>query len=60
MSADRLKDRDKYLLLVSLGKLYDVVELLSELPTIDGGGRYIEESFVREYTERHGPPEGGP
>jgi len=32
--------------LIALGELSDLVELLSELPTVDGSGRYIEEDFV--------------
>ena len=45
-STDRLRDVDKFPLLVSLGELYDIVTLLVELPTIDESGRYIEEDFV--------------
>ena len=45
-TTDRLRESDRHLLLITLGKLSDVVELLSELPTIDGSGRYIEEDFV--------------
>ena len=32
--------------MIALGRLYEIVELLSELPTADGSGRYIEEDFV--------------
>ena len=45
-STDRLRDVDKFPLLVSLGELYDIVTLLVELSTIDESGRYIEEDFV--------------
>ena len=45
-STDRLGEDDRQLLLISLGRLYEIVELLSELPTADGSGRYIEEDFV--------------
>jgi hypothetical protein len=45
-STDRLREDDRQLLLIALGELRDLVELLSEMPTIDGSGRYIEEDFV--------------
>ena len=45
-TTDRLREPDRQLLLIALGKLSDVIELLSELPTVDGSGRYIEEDFV--------------
>jgi hypothetical protein len=45
-STDRLREDDRHLLLIALGKLSDVIELLSELPTVDGSGRYIDEDFV--------------
>jgi hypothetical protein len=45
-STDRLREADRHLLLIALGELRDLVELLSELPTVDGSGRYIEEDFV--------------
>ncbi|MFP3320027.1 MAG: hypothetical protein RXO24_05650 [Acidilobus sp.] len=45
-STDRLRDVDKFPLLVSLGELYDIVTLLIELSTVDESGRYIEEDFV--------------
>ncbi len=45
-STDRLRDVDKFPLLVSLGELYDIVTLLVELSTVDEIGRYIEEDFV--------------
>ncbi|MFP3319869.1 MAG: hypothetical protein RXO24_04855 [Acidilobus sp.] len=47
-STDRLRDVDKFPLLVSLGELYDIVTLLIELSTVDESGRYIEEDFVIE------------
>ena len=45
-TTDRLREDDRQLLLIALGELRDLVELLSELPTVDGNGRYIEEDFV--------------
>ena len=45
-STDRLREDDRQLLLIALGELRGLVELLSELPTVDGSGRYIEEDFV--------------
>jgi len=45
-TTDRLREPDRQLLLIALGELSDLVELLSELPTVDGSGRYIEEDFV--------------
>jgi len=45
-TTDRLREPDRHLLLIALGELSDLVELLSELPTVDGSGRYIEEDFV--------------
>jgi len=45
-TTDRLKEDDRQLLLIALGRLYEIVELLSELPTVDGSGRYIDEDFV--------------
>jgi hypothetical protein len=45
-TTDRLREDDRHLLLVALGELRDIVELLSELPTADSNGRYIEEDFV--------------
>ena len=45
-TTDRLREPDRQLLLIALGELSDVVELLSELPTVDGSGRYIDEDFV--------------
>ena len=45
-TTDRLREPDRQLLLIALGELRDLVELLSELPTVDGSGRYIEENFV--------------
>jgi hypothetical protein len=45
-TTDRLRENDRQLLLLALGGLRDLVELLSELPTVDGSGRYIEEDFV--------------
>jgi hypothetical protein len=45
-STDRLREPDRQLLLIALGELKGIVELLSELPTVDGSGRYIEEDFV--------------
>jgi len=45
-TTDRLKETDRQLLLIALGELRDLVELLSELPTVDGSGRYIDEDFV--------------
>jgi len=45
-TTDRLREPDRQLLLIALGELRDLVELLSELPTVDGNGRYIDEDFV--------------
>ena len=45
-STDRLREDDRQLLLIALGELRGLVELLSELPTANGSGRYIEEDFV--------------
>ncbi|MFP3319975.1 MAG: hypothetical protein RXO24_05390 [Acidilobus sp.] len=45
-TTDRLREPDRQLLLIALGELKGIVELLSELPTVDGSGRYIEEDFV--------------
>jgi len=45
-TTDRLREPDRQLLLIALGELRDLVELLSELPTVDGSGRYIDEDFV--------------
>jgi len=45
-TTDRLREDDRQLLLIALGELRGLVELLSELPTVDGSGRYIEEDFV--------------
>ncbi len=45
-TTDRLREPDRHLLLIALGELRSIVELLSELPTVDGSGRYIEEDFV--------------
>jgi len=45
-TTDRLREPDRQLLLIALGELRDLIELLSELPTVDGSGRYIEEDFV--------------
>jgi hypothetical protein len=45
-TTDRLREPDRHLLLIALGELRDLIELLSELPTVDGSGRYIEEDFV--------------
>jgi hypothetical protein len=45
-TTDRLREPDRHLLLIALGELRDLVELLSELPSVDGSGRYIEEDFV--------------
>jgi hypothetical protein len=45
-TTDRLREPDRQLLLIALGELRGLVELLSELPTVDGSGRYIEEDFV--------------
>jgi hypothetical protein len=45
-STDGLREDDRQLLLLALGELRDLVELLSELPIVDGSGRYIEEDFV--------------
>jgi len=45
-TTDRLREPDRHLLLIALGELRDLVELLSELPTVDGNGRYIDEDFV--------------
>ena len=45
-TTDRLREDDRQLLLIALGELRDLVELLSELPTVDGSGMYIEEDFV--------------
>ncbi|MCG2882514.1 MAG: hypothetical protein L7G97_05730 [Acidilobus sp.] len=45
-TADKLREPDGHLLLIALGELRDLVELLSELPTVDGSGKYIEEDFV--------------
>jgi hypothetical protein len=42
----RLREADRHLLLIALGRLYEIVELLSELPTVDSNGKYIEEDFV--------------
>jgi len=47
-STDRLRGDDRQLLLIALGELRDLVELLSELPTVDNSGRYINEDFVVE------------
>jgi len=47
-TTDRLREDDRQLLLVALGRLYEIVELLSDLPTVDGSGRYIDEDFVVE------------
>jgi hypothetical protein len=44
--SDRLGEADRQLLLIALGELHGMVELLSELPTVDGSGRYIDEDFV--------------
>jgi len=45
-TTDRLREPDRQLLFIALGELRDLVELLSELPTVDGSGRYIDEDFV--------------
>ena len=45
-TTDRLREPDRHLLLIALGELKGIVELLSELPTVDGSGRYIDEDFV--------------
>jgi len=45
-TTDRLREPDRQLLLIALGELRDLMELLSELPTVDGNGRYIDEDFV--------------
>jgi hypothetical protein len=45
-TTDSLREPDRHLLLIALGELSDLVELLSELPTADSNGRYIEEDFV--------------
>jgi len=45
-TTDRLREDDRQLLLIALGRLYEIVELLSELPTVDDNGRYIDEDFV--------------
>ena len=47
-TTDRLREDDRQLLLIALGRLYEIVELLSDLPTVDGSGRYIDEDFVIE------------
>ena len=47
-TTDRLREDDRQLLLIALGRLYEIVELLSDLPTVDGSGRYIDEDFVVE------------
>lgn len=47
-TTDRLREDDRQLLLIALGELRDLVELLSELPTVDNSGRYIDEDFVVE------------
>ena len=45
-TTDSLREDDRQLLLIALGELRGLVELLSELPTVDGNGRYIEGDFV--------------
>jgi len=45
-TTDRLREPDRHLLLIALGELSNLVELLSELPTADSNGRYIDEDFV--------------
>jgi hypothetical protein len=54
-STDRLREPDRQLLLIALGELKGIVKLLSELPSVDGNGRYIEEDFmvqrIRDATE---------
>jgi len=50
-TTDRLREDDRQLLLIALGRLYEIVELLSDLPTVDGSGRYIDEDFVIERTQ---------
>jgi len=45
-TTDRLREPDRQLLLIALGELRNLVELLSELPTADSNGRYIDEDFV--------------
>ncbi len=45
-STDGLREDDRQLLLLALGELRDLMELLSELPTADSNGRYIDEDFV--------------
>ncbi|MFP3320300.1 MAG: hypothetical protein RXO24_07040 [Acidilobus sp.] len=45
-TTDSLREPDRHLLLIALGELRNLVELLSELPTVDGNGRYIDEDFV--------------
>ena len=45
-TTDSLKEADRHLLLIALGELRNLVELLSELPTADSNGRYVDENFV--------------
>jgi hypothetical protein len=45
-TTDSLREPDRHLLLITLGELKGIVELLSELPTVDSNGRYIDEDFV--------------
>jgi len=45
-TTDSLREPDRHLLLIALGELRNLVELLSELPTADSNGKYIEEDFV--------------
>jgi len=45
-TTDSLREPDRHLLLIALGELRNLVELLSELPTADSNGRYIDEDFV--------------
>jgi len=45
-TTDSLREPDRHLLLITLGELKGIVELLSELPTVDSNDRYIDEDFV--------------
>ena len=45
-TTDSLREPDRHLLLIALGELRNLAELLSELPTVDSNGRYIDEDFV--------------
>jgi hypothetical protein len=45
-TTDSLREPDRHLLLIALGELWDLAELLSEMPTVDSIDRYIDEDFM--------------